>query len=112
MEKKGNNSKKGLYSKGKNFPNPVIKIKIVVIQKKSDILSGFFSKAPIEARINAINRIAYPRNFINEGITDASDNDLIFYSDNDEIPKLDDANINTINNKLIFFKQKLFYYKY
>ena len=64
------------------------------------------------ARINAINRIAYQRNFLKEGIVDASENDLIFYSDNDEIPKLDDANLNTINNKLIFFKQKLFYYKF
>ena len=64
------------------------------------------------SRINAIKRIAYQRNFLKEGIVDASDNDLIFYSDNDEIPKLNDANLDKIQNKLIFFKQKLFYYKF
>ena len=64
------------------------------------------------ARTNAIKRIAYQRNFLKEGISDASKDDLIFYSDNDEIPKLNDANLSTATNKLIFFKQKLFYYKF
>ena len=64
------------------------------------------------ARVNAIKRIAYQRNFLNEGISDASKDDLIFYSDNDEIPKLNDVNLYAIKNKLIFFKQKLFYYKF
>ena len=65
-----------------------------------------------DVRINAIKRIAYQRNFLKEGIVDASNNDLIFYSDNDEIPRLNDANLDKIQNKLIFFKQKLFYYKF
>ena len=65
-----------------------------------------------DVRINAIKRIAYQRNYLKEGIVDASNNDLIFYSDNDEIPKLNDANLDKIQNKLIFFKQKLFYYKF
>ena len=65
-----------------------------------------------DVRINAIKRIAYQRNFLKEGIVDASNNDLIFYSDNDEIPRLSDANLDKIQNKLIFFKQKLFYYKF
>ena len=65
-----------------------------------------------DVRINAIKRIAYQRNFLKEGIVDASNNDLIFYSDNDEIPRLSDANLDKIQNKLIIFKQKLFYYKF
>ena len=65
-----------------------------------------------DIRLNSIKRIAYQRNFLQEGISGASDNDLIFYSDNDEIPNLDDKNISSIKNKLIFFKQKLFYYKF
>ena len=65
-----------------------------------------------DVRINAIKRIAYQRNYLKEGIVDASNNDLIFYSDNDEIPRLNDANLDKIQNKLIFFKQKLFYYKF
>ena len=35
-------------------------------------------------------RIAHQRNFLKEGISDANDDDLIFYSDNDEIPNLKD----------------------
>lgn len=65
-----------------------------------------------DARVNAIKRIAYQRNFIKEGIIDASKNDLILYSDNDEIPNLENFELENINNELIYFKQKLFYYKF
>lgn len=64
------------------------------------------------ARINAIKRIAYQRNFLKEGIIDASDNDLILYSDNDEIPNLKNCQLDNINDNLIYFKQQLFYYKF
>ena len=33
-------------------------------------------------------------------------------SDLDEIPNLENENLKSINNKLIFFKQKMFYYKF
>ena len=65
-----------------------------------------------DARVNAIKRIAYQRNFIKEGIIDASKNDLILYSDNDEIPNLQNFELENIKNELIYFKQKLFYYKF
>ncbi len=65
-----------------------------------------------DARVNAIKRIAYQRNFIKEGIIDASKNDLILYSDNDEIPNLKNFELENIKNELIYFKQKLFYYKF
>ena len=64
------------------------------------------------ARVNAIKRIAYQRNFIKEGIVDASDDDLIFYSDNDEIPNLENLQLDNVKNELIYFKQKLYYYKF
>ena len=38
-------------------------------------------------------------------------NDIIIISDLDEIPNLEKINFNEINQKLIFFKQKMFYYK-
>jgi len=47
-----------------------------------------------------------------ECLSEADDDDYIFYSDNDEIPNF--ANVDLENNKsrIIIFKQKLFYYKF
>ena len=41
-----------------------------------------------------------------------SNDDIILISDLDEIPNLEQNNLKNIKNKLIFFKQKLFYYKF
>ena len=46
------------------------------------------------------------------GIEEADENDYIFYSDNDEIPRFENINLEKNNNKIIAFKQKLFYYKF
>ena len=52
------------------------------------------------------------RNSILKGLTNANENDLIIVSDVDEIPNLKKINFNEINKKLIYFKQKLFCYKF
>ena len=62
--------------------------------------------------LNGMRRDFYQRNFISNGLTKANDNDLILISDLDEIPKLENLNLNLINSKFIFFKQKMFYYKF
>ena len=51
------------------------------------------------------------RNMINDGIFQASPNDFIIVGDIDEIPNLEKVNFSTNNNKLIIFKQMMFYYK-
>ena len=61
--------------------------------------------------MNALRRENYQRNKINEGLNDATSEDWIIISDLDEIPNLDEINFNTINKKIIFFKQRVFYYK-
>ena len=45
-------------------------------------------------------------------IGEAEDEDYIFYSDNDEIPNFDNINLKANKNKILIFKQKLFYYKF
>ena len=45
-------------------------------------------------------------------LSEADDEDFIFYSDNDEIPNLENLNFENIQNKILIFKQKLFYYKF
>ena len=51
------------------------------------------------------------RNMINEGIINASPNDMIIVGDMDEIPKLEKINFEQVQNKILVFKQKMFYYK-
>ena len=52
------------------------------------------------------------RNAIINLLTSADPNDQIIVSDLDEIPNLENINFKNIKNKLILFKQKMFYYKF
>jgi beta-1,4-mannosyl-glycoprotein beta-1,4-N-acetylglucosaminyltransferase len=45
-------------------------------------------------------------------LAEANPEDIILINDVDEIPNLDEINFKTINKKLIFFKQKMFFYKF
>ena len=51
------------------------------------------------------------RNRIQDGLMDASEDDLIIIGDIDEIPNFENFNFE-IKKKLILFKQKMFYYKF
>ena len=62
--------------------------------------------------LNAVKRENLQRNTILKGLSSALLNDLIIISDVDEIPNLENNNIKEINNKIILFKQKFFYYKF
>ena len=60
---------------------------------------------------NALERENYQRNYISKGLNDADAEDIIMVSDADEIPNLGKLDLKKIKNKLIFFQQKMFYYK-
>ena len=62
--------------------------------------------------LNAAKRENFQRNCISKGVEKAEPEDIIMISDLDEIPNLETNNLKKIKNKLIFFKQKLFYYKF
>ena len=62
--------------------------------------------------MNALYRENAQRNYINNGLKDAKENDLILISDVDEIPNLSNINFSEINEKIILFKQDMFYYKF
>ena len=62
--------------------------------------------------LNGMRRDFYQRNYILNGIKEATDEDLILISDLDEIPKLEDINFDKIKEKFIFFRQKMYYYKF
>jgi beta-1,4-mannosyl-glycoprotein beta-1,4-N-acetylglucosaminyltransferase len=61
---------------------------------------------------NAIFRENGQRNHIEKGLEHAKPNDIILISDVDEIPNLLHLNFNKINEKIILFKQDMFYYKF
>ena len=61
--------------------------------------------------MNALRRENYQRNKIKDGLNEAGPDDWIIISDLDEIPNLDMIDFNKINKKIIFFKQRVFYYK-
>ena len=61
--------------------------------------------------MNALRRENYQRNKIMDGLNKADPEDWVIISDLDEIPNLDKINFNKINKKIIFFKQRVFYYK-
>jgi beta-1,4-mannosyl-glycoprotein beta-1,4-N-acetylglucosaminyltransferase len=61
--------------------------------------------------MNALRRENYQRNKIMEGLNEADPEDWVIISDLDEIPNLNSINFNKINKKIIFFKQRVFYYK-
>ena len=107
-------TKKKQNFKIENFKKFQNKIEYILVdQLPKDLLD--IKKIPLESRASRIidNTLKIEhnqRNKILEGIKDSDDNDLILISDVDEIPNLKD--IKKINKKIIFFKQKIFYYKF
>ena len=61
---------------------------------------------------NAICRENGQRNYIKKGLVEAEDEDIILISDVDEIPDLSNVNFNKLKEKIIIFKQNMFYYKF
>ena len=71
-----------------------------------------FVENEVDKRTNSVKRITYQRNRLMDCLTDAKGDDYILYSDNDEIPNLENFNFETNQSKILIFKQKLFYYKF
>jgi len=65
-----------------------------------------------KAIFNAAYRENGQRNLISKGLEGANKEDFIMISDVDEIPKLSGLNFNTLKEKIILFKQDMFYYKF
>jgi len=91
-------------------------IYLVVENEPEDLIYEKTGDSKIEPknqiRQNAIKRIAYQRDYLLTALSEASEEDYIFYSDNDEIPNLPSIDLIKNKNKIIAFQQKLFYYKF
>jgi beta-1,4-mannosyl-glycoprotein beta-1,4-N-acetylglucosaminyltransferase len=62
--------------------------------------------------LNGYRRDHYQRNYLSKGIKYADAEDIIIISDIDEIPKLENVNLETVRNDLILFNQKMCYYMF
>jgi len=62
--------------------------------------------------INALLRENGQRNFISKGLSLADDEDFVLISDVDEIPNLKSINFKNYQQKIIQFRQEMFYYKF
>ena len=61
--------------------------------------------------LNGMARDYFQRENLSKGLIEAKEDDLILISDLDEIPNLENLNFSSINNQIIIFEQKMFYYK-
>ena len=109
--------KKKLNFDIKKFSDFKKKIIYIPIDNEPDVLiykkkNNDFFEEPINRRVNSVKRIAYQRNKLMEGLSEANDDDFIFYNDNDEIPNFANFDFEANKNKIVMFKQKLFYYKF
>ena len=93
------------------------KIIYILIDKEPKDLKEISEKNTDEVntglkRVNSLKRIGLQYNTLSKGLEEASPNDLILLSDCDEIPDLKFIHKNNISNKIVLFKQKIFYYKF
>jgi beta-1,4-mannosyl-glycoprotein beta-1,4-N-acetylglucosaminyltransferase len=62
--------------------------------------------------LNGMARDYYQRENLHKGLKSANDNDLVLISDLDEIPNLKNLDFSKVNDKILIFEQKMFYYKF
>ena len=63
-------------------------------------------------RMNSLKRIELSYDYMLHGIKEATEDDLIILSDNDEIPNLSSNQFKSSKMDIIIFKQLFFYYKF
>ena len=96
----------------KDYPEFEHKITHLIIDNEPIDIIKKNKLNPYDLRLNSIARIRAQRDYITESLKDYSSDDYIIYSDNDEIPNLEFFDFNKNKEKIILFKQKLFYYKF
>ena len=111
-----NGSKKKLNFDINNFKKFKDKIIYLVVDKQPenilDLVDNDSSAKKGEKLIlNGMARDCFQRENLSRGIKEALNDDLILISDLDEIPNLDNVNFSVINNNILIFEQKMFYYK-
>ena len=111
-----NGTKKKLKFDINNFKRFKDKIEYIVVDNEPPNILKINNNDSPEKKgqkliLNGYARDNYQRNRLADGIKKAEENDIIIVSDLDEIPNLTNINFHNVSNKIIQFKQKMFYYK-
>ena len=94
--------KKELFFNIKNFEKFKKKIIYLVVENEpKNIITDHNNNTSI-LRNNSVRRISFQRDFIKQSLNLFSPNDFILYSDNDEIPQLQNINFDKLNNEMDF----------
>tara|TARA_Y100001970_G_scaffold207122_1_gene252316 strand:+ start:2665 stop:3561 length:897 start_codon:yes stop_codon:yes gene_type:complete len=93
------------------------KISYIIVDKEPSDISEVLENDNEQIKnkkyiLNAAKRENFQRNCISKGLGDVEPKDIILISDLDEIPNLEENSLKNISNRIILFKQKLFYYKF
>ena len=93
------------------------KISYIVVDQEPPGISKISDKDDEDTKnskyiLNAAKRENFQRDCIQQGLKEADPKDIVLISDLDEIPNLEKNSLKNIKNKIILFKQKLFYYKF
>ena len=100
--------------KFKKFKNKILYLNYNFTPEGIEIISEKENENSQSAKfiLNAARRENGQRNYIEKGLLNAKNEDLILISDIDEIPNLSNVQFDRINKKIILFKQNMFYYKF
>ena len=111
-----NGTKKKLNFDISNFKKFKDKIIYIVVDKQPKNILNLSDSDTKQKRgekliLNGMARDYFQRESLLEGLKQSERNDLILISDLDEIPNLNKLDFSNINNNIIIFEQKMFYYK-
>ena len=102
------------HKKFERFKNKIIYLIYEDKPKEIEIINSKDSEGEKSRKyiFNAGYRENGQRNYIQKGLAGAKENDLILVSDVDEIPELSSLDFTKVKEKIILFKQNMFYYKF
>ena len=111
-----NGTKKKLNFNIQNFQKFKDKIIYIVVEEQPKNILELSESESKEKRgekliLNGMARDYFQRENLARGLKDASGEDIILVSDLDEIPNLNNLDFSKVNNNIIIFEQKMFYYK-
>ena len=102
------------HKKFEKFKNKIIYLVYDELSQKIEALDEGDNESEKSRKyiLNALYRENGQRNHIAKGLSGANKDDIILISDVDEIPNITEIDFNKINEKIILFKQDMFYYKF
>ena len=109
-----NGKEKKLNFDIKDYPNFKDKIEYIVVNEQPPNLILDNNKENLEEKkiLNSIRRDNFQREQLNNYLKGVNENDIIIINDLDEIPNFEEVDLHKIENEILIFKQKMFYYKF